>query len=233
MESLKISTLILGDILDWGPPCTDFQPQHCNWLLPVKLHILNNFPSNRDSMKLSCFCTVPKVFHFMREKSPASASKQKHNINGLGSQTKTNHTVRKAPLSASGNAYLCWMLCLLFMPLCHTFKVWSGIWNPRLKVRHSLQIHIIWPVDISFFLKRASWLVWSPAFPGNLTNSVWKEGGFWARQLFPILDLRTEEGTWEVRASTSPATCRSAISMHGYEQASSRALVFCKVGLEI
>lgn len=192
VESLKISTLILGSILDWGPPCTDFQPQHCNWLLPVKLHILNNFPSNRDSMKLSCFCTVPKVFHFMREKSPASASKQKHNINGLGSQTKTNHSVRKAPLSASGNAYLGWMLCLLFMPLCHTFKVWSRDLKSKAEGQAQPADSYHMACGHFFFLKHASWLVWSPAFPGNLTNSVWKEGGFWARQQFLSLVLRTE-----------------------------------------
>lgn len=150
-ESLRTSTLLLGNILDWGPPGTDFQPKHHNWLLPVKLHMQTNFPSNGNSVKLSFFCTVPKVFPFLREKSPASASKPISMGWGARPKQKTSHNVRRTPLSASGNAYF--VGCLAYsLCLCATSsKSDIGIWNPECKVRHSLQIHIIWPVVIPFF----------------------------------------------------------------------------------
>lgn len=68
---------------------------------------------------------------------------------------------------------------------------------------------------------------------GGCLTAVQGAACSWVKRQVPTLVLRPEESSWEVRASIPAATHSSVISLRGREQASSRVLVFCKMGLEI
>lgn len=112
----------LSDTSNWGPPCTGFQTSYHSWLSPVKCHSQNNFPSKGDSMKLSQFCAVTKVFLFLREESTAPASKPLSMCQRARLKQKKSQNLRRAQLSASGNAYCVVCFAHSFLtPLCNVF----------------------------------------------------------------------------------------------------------------
>lgn len=104
----------------------------------------------------------------------------------------------------------------------------AGIWNPWLKLRHGLKINLSWAVATQFL--KVWLLACSMAWAAQVTGQQWLEeqqSSCQEGRAHPVL----RAVGWHLGRSERPLNL--VISLWGCEQASSRALVFCRMGPEI
>lgn len=174
-------------------------------------------------------CNAHNLSLFEREGDHCSWHQDPLNVSE--SQTKIkSENLSRAQLSTSDDAYsVVWYGHVLFL---YAACSWSnaGIWNPGLQVRQTENSSLMaW--GHSVFQGMTMGLLKALRSWGGWLAEVERAAGLLARRQVPL-----QPRGWRkvLRRSEHPAAhCSSVISLRGRKQASSRVLVFCKMGLEI